>query len=96
MALSDIEATYYVSLEKHYPSIFFFGYEFNIQLPNPIKVEVFGNTFATLTYTFSKVPPGSYIMDVQVYIYFLQQKAWKVGEKTIIIQIQGLCFLNLL
>lgn len=88
--LLDTEATYYVTLERKYPSIFFFGYEFNIDLPTPVNVEVLSNTLAKFSHTFAKkVPLKSYQMNVQVFIYFFQQKAWKVAEKTVTITVTG-------
>lgn len=88
--LLDTEATYYVTLERKYPSIFFFGYEFYIDLPNPVNVEVLSNTLAKFSHTFEKVPSKSYQMNVQVFIYFFQQKAWKVAEKTVTLTVTGI------
>lgn len=85
--LLDTEATYYVTLERKYPSIFFFGYVFYIDLPTPVNVEVLSNTLAKFSHTFTRVPAKSYQMNVQVYIYFFQQKAWKVAEKTVTISV---------
>lgn len=63
--LADTEAAFYITLERHYPSIFFFGYEFSIDLPTPLNVEVLSNTLAKFSHVFANVPSKSYTMTVR-------------------------------
>ncbi|KAJ6218742.1 hypothetical protein RDWZM_004554 [Blomia tropicalis] len=88
--LTGTNSTFQLLLQQSvpYPSLFFFGYECEINLPKPVNDEVISKTTATYSLNFANVPPDSYTFNVKVYVYFLHQKAWKVAEKSITLQIK--------
>ena len=92
--LKDTWNTFYITIDKQYPSIFFFGYEFHIDTNPPANDLVFSNTLAKYSHQFT-TNAGKYTMNVQVYIYFFKQKAWKVAEKSIQIEVKGIILTSL-
>ena len=88
--LSDTDSTYSVTIVNNYPFMTKFNYIFDIDLPVPVHDEIFSDQSASWKHSFSKVPIGTYTMKIQVYIYWNGWKGWRVGYKTLTLQIRGI------
>lgn len=57
--------------------------------PVPVNEVIFSDITTTWKNDFTKIPVGHYLLNIKVYIYLMGFEGWKIGEKTINVQVQG-------